>query len=72
MDSVLGKKALAKAERLLKASGMTLEELGTKMGYPAATARASVWQLFNKVKDPRLSSIESLAKALGVGVKDLL
>ena len=38
MDSVLGKKALAKAEKLLKASGMTLEELGTKMGYPAATA----------------------------------
>jgi hypothetical protein len=51
---------------------MTLEELGTKMGHPAATARASVWQLFNKVKDPRLSSLKRLAKALGVQVKDLL
>jgi len=72
MESALGKKALAKAEKLLKDSGMTLEELGVKMGYPPATARASVWQLFNKVADPRLSSLEGLADALGVKVKDLL
>jgi len=72
MDSVSGNRVLAKAKKLLKESGMTLEELGTKMGFPATTARASVWQLFNRVKDPRLSSLEALAKALGVTVKDLL
>ena len=32
----------------------------------------SAWQLFNRVDDPRLSTIEKLAEALGVNVKDLL
>ena len=51
---------------------MTLEELGLKMGYEAGTARRAVWQLFNKVDDPRLSTVEKLAAALGVQPKDLL
>ena len=51
---------------------MTLEELGLKMGYEAGTARRAVWQLFNKVDDPRLSTVEKLAAALGVQPKGLL
>jgi len=72
MTSDLATKALAKAKKLFEKSGMTLDELGQKMGYDAGTARRAAWQLFNKVSDPRLSTLESLAKALGVQVKDLL
>jgi hypothetical protein len=42
------------------------------MGRDVGTARWAAWQLFNKVADPRLSTIEKLAEALGVKVKDLL
>jgi hypothetical protein len=42
------------------------------MGYESGTARRAAWQLFNKVADPRLSTLESLAAALGVEVKELL
>jgi len=59
------------ALKLFEKSGMTLEELGLKMGYEAGTARRAVWQLFNKVSDPRLSTVEKLAAALGVRPKDL-
>jgi transcriptional regulator with XRE-family HTH domain len=61
-----------KAMKLFEKSGMTMEELGQKMGFPEGTARRAVWQLFNKVSDPRLSTVEKLAAALGVQVKDLL
>ena len=59
------------ALRLFEKSGMTLEELGLKMGYPAGTARRAAWQLFNKVDDPRISTLEKLADALGVSPKEL-
>jgi DNA-binding Xre family transcriptional regulator len=42
------------------------------MGHDPGIARRAVWQLFNKVADLRISTLESLAKALGVEVKDLL
>ena len=61
-----------KALKLFERSGMTLEELGLKMGYEPGTARRAAWQLFNKVGDPRLSTVEKLADALGVPAKDLL
>ena len=40
------------------------------MGYDEGTARRAAWQLFNKVGDPRLSTVEKLAEALGVQPKD--
>jgi transcriptional regulator with XRE-family HTH domain len=63
---------MKKAQKLLERSGMTLDELGQRMGYEKGTARRAVWQLFNKVGDPRLSTLEALAGALGVALKDLL
>ena len=72
MESEIGKRAITKAKRLFEKSGMTLDDLGQKMGHDAGTARRAVWQLFNKVDDPRLSTLEKLADALGVQVKDLL
>src|SRR5206468_120144 len=52
---------LKKARKLLERSGMTLDELGVKMGYGTGTARRAVWQLFNKTPDPRLSTLVRLA-----------
>ena len=64
--------AFAKANTLFEAhSGMTLEQLGEKMGYGPGTARKAAWGFLKKTTDPRLSTLESLAKALGVEVKDL-
>ena len=63
---------LKRAKKLLDKSGMTLDDLGVKMGYETGTARRAVWQLFNKTPDPRFSTLARLADALGVELKDLL
>ena len=52
-------------------SELTLDELGTKMGYPPATARKSAWQFINKTNDPRLSMLRKFADALGVKLSAL-
>jgi transcriptional regulator with XRE-family HTH domain len=72
MKPNLAGKIFAKANELFEASGMTLEELGVKMGHEAGSARRSAWALLKNAKNPSLSTLESLAKALGVEVKDLL
>lgn len=72
MKASLAKSLIKKARLLFEESGMTLDELGQKMGHLPGTARRAAWQLFNKETDPRLSTIEALAKALGVHVRDLL
>lgn len=72
MKPTLAASVLTKAKAAFDKSGMTLEELGVKMGHDAGTARRAAWQLLNKVADPRLSTVEKLADALGVKVKDLL
>jgi transcriptional regulator with XRE-family HTH domain len=53
-------------------SKMTLDDLGTKMGYPAATARKSAWQFIHKTNDPRLSMLRKFAGAVGVKLSALL
>jgi len=63
---------MKKARKLFEKSGMTLDELGVKMGHETGTARRAVWQLFNKTPDPRLSTLVRLAEALGVELKNLL
>ena len=52
-------------------SGLSLHQLGLKMGYPAASARKSAWQ-FMKTGDPRVSMLRRFAKAMGISVKSLL
>lgn len=53
-------------------SKMTLDELGTKMGYPPATARKSAWQFINRTNDPRMSMLRRFAAAVGTAVKSLV
>jgi transcriptional regulator with XRE-family HTH domain len=53
-------------------SKLTLDELGSKMGYPPATARMSAWQFVNKTNDPRLSMLRKFAGAVGVKLSALM
>lgn len=52
-------------------SGLTLDELGTRMGYETS-ARKSVWQFLHQSHDPRLSMLLRFAAALDMDPKDLL
>ena len=52
-------------------SGLSLHDLGLKMGYPEASARKSAWQ-FMKTTDPRISMLVRFAKAMGLPVEELV
>ena len=53
-------------------SRLTLDELGTKMGYPPATARKSAWQFIQKTNDPRMSMLRKFAGAVGMKLSALV
>ena len=55
-----------------KESGLSLHDLGVKMGYPPESARKSAWQFIEKTDDPRASMLRRFAKAMGISVKSLL
>jgi transcriptional regulator with XRE-family HTH domain len=63
--------AMAKVRSLFAGSGLTLDELGQRMGYPAASARQSAWQ-FMRAGDPRISMLRRFARAMGMPVEQLL
>jgi hypothetical protein len=64
--------SMRKVLKLVEKSGKTLDEIGVAMGYPAETARQSVWQWLRKTKDPRVSVLRRFAKAIDADVRDLL
>lgn len=51
-------------------SGLTLDQLGEKMGSEGETARKAAWQFLNKVDDPRVSTLRKFAEAVGVPLAD--
>jgi len=57
---------------LFEKSGLSLEELGKRMGYSGDTARKSAWQFLNKTADPRLSMLQRFAEAINVSLADLV
>jgi transcriptional regulator with XRE-family HTH domain len=63
--------SMNKVKALFEKSGMTMNELGIKMGYEPETARQSVFQ-FLKAGDPRVSMLRRFAKAMDVPLSDLL
>ena len=63
--------AMAKVRSLFAGSGLTLDALGRRMGYPAASARQSAWQ-FLKAGDPRVSGLRRFARAMGMPVEQLV
>ena len=53
-----------------RADGWTMQKLGERMGYPAASARKSVSQ-FLKSHDPHIGMLRRFAKGLDIPVIDL-
>lgn len=51
---------------MFKSSGLSLADLGRRMGYKHSTASRSAWQFLNKTVDPRLSMLRKFSAALGV------
>jgi transcriptional regulator with XRE-family HTH domain len=62
--------AMAKVRELLKESGLSLVELGRRMGYSEEIARQSAWQ-FMQAHDPRMSMLRKFAEAIGVPLDHL-
>ena len=52
-------------------SGLSLHDLGLKMGCSPETARQSVWQ-FMRTGDPHISVLRRFAKALGIPLAELI
>ena len=63
--------AMVRAQALFAKAGLTLDELGQRMGYEGDVARKAAWQFLNKTADPRLSMLRRFAQAVGVPLADL-
>lgn len=66
------KYVMDRARRLFDNSGLSLDELGKRMGYREATAKKSAWQFLNKTNDPRLSMLQRFAEAMHLSLVDLV
>ncbi len=63
---------MKRAKEAFEKSGITLEELGNRMGADQKTARMTAWQFLNKTTDPRLSMLLRFCAAVEVPVEKLL
>ena len=63
---------MARVRSLYQKSGLSLDDLGQKMGYEGDAARKSAWQFLNKTTDPRLSMLEKFAHAMGMTLTELV
>lgn len=63
---------MLRVRELFAASGLTLDELGQRMGAEGDVARKSAWQFLNKVADPRFGTLRKFAEAVGVSVGELV
>lgn len=63
--------AMIRVRELFAESGLTLDELGQRMGYEGDVARKGAWRFLNKTADPRLSTLRKFAEAVGVPVAEL-
>ena len=62
---------MERAKSLFENSGLSLDELGQRMGYSGDTARKSAWQFLNKTTDPRLSMLCRFAEAINIPLVSL-
>ncbi len=63
---------MKRAKAAFEESGITLEELGNRMGANPETARMSAWQFLNRTTDPRLSMLLRFCAAIGIPVDGLM
>ena len=65
------KSVMERVRDAFETSGMSMQELGQKMGYADTTARQAVSQ-FLKSDDPRVSMVQKFAKAIGKKTSDFI
>lgn len=63
---------MKRAKAAFEASGITLDELGRRMGAAEPSARMTAWQFLNKTTDPRLSMVFRFCEAISVPPEKLL
>jgi transcriptional regulator with XRE-family HTH domain len=63
---------MSRVNLLFERSGLSLDDIGQRMGYAQKTARKSAWQFLHKTTDPRLSMLEKFADALSLSLKDII
>jgi transcriptional regulator with XRE-family HTH domain len=63
---------MARVRDRFESSGLSLHDLGMKMGYPEESARKSAWQFISKTADPRLSMLSRFATAIGMSLAELI
>ena len=64
MKKVTTESVMAQVRAAFAEAGMSLEELGQKMGYKG-NQRQSAWQFLNKTADPRLAMLLRFSNAVG-------
>jgi len=64
--------AIVRARKVFEASGKTLDEVGLGMGFAPSVARKSVWQLLNRIDDPKLSTLRKFCRAMGIRLEELV
>jgi transcriptional regulator with XRE-family HTH domain len=64
-------RVMSRVRQLFEQSGLTLDDLGQRMGYSGPTARQSAWQFLTKTVDPRVSMLQKFAAAIGIPVAEL-
>jgi transcriptional regulator with XRE-family HTH domain len=62
---------MGRVRLLFEKSGLSLDELGQRMGYSGEAARKSAWQFLNKTTDPRLSMLRRFTEAINVPLAEL-
>ncbi len=65
-------RAMTKVRKAFEASGLTLHDLGIRMGYDAASARKSAWQFMRYTGDPRIGMLRKFADALSINLAELV
>lgn len=61
-----------RARLIFHKSGLSLNELGKRMGYSSEMAKKSAWQFLHKTTDPRFSMLKRFADAMNVSITNLV
>jgi transcriptional regulator with XRE-family HTH domain len=67
----LADKLMRRLQALFEQSGLTLDELGQKMGYEGDVARQSAWQFLHNTTGARVTTLARFARAVDVPIADL-
>jgi hypothetical protein len=72
MDNDLPERWAARTRDAFQDSGLTLGQLGVRMGYPADAAHRAAWHFLYRTSDPPLREFYLFARAIGVPIQALI